>query len=448
LNHPLVWECMMKSGMFAIQASITIRRRPEPIPNDIPFLYGALFKHVLGEPRSEANQTLLRDNLGTMSGMMASKSWTDIIAQIEEKHVCAFIGDNGFSHYWIPLVFMMCRAEFARIASSNTDVMRGMFEFCIFRHFQTLMKGQDRTQAINEFLGISDESKQRVLPDDVAEPAIETIEFSRAVSPTGKFIGTFNWMFKLVCSTCSLIFEFNGLPLLTAESFQQMLAGSDFNAYQVFSIYVGLACNGENDRFDKENGGAYKWAIECSPEEFIGDAVAKIYREDYENAVKEKDARIQAKKESDFVENSSSSSFDEFAEGLSMIPPHHPLIPRLIELLSDSSCVERKDKITLFFLGECGSSTYNQGLIQVKYYKQFIDLGIFDEEEVASIKKRMSSWTRIVYLGSKKMLESIQEMVALILGDSQEQTQKSMKTSYWDTSILHLTQQHSPVLVL
>ena len=98
LNHPLVWECMMKSGMFAIQASITIRRRPETIPNDIPFLYGALFKHVLGEPRSEANRTLLRDILETMAGMMASKSWTDIIAQIEEKHVCAFVGDNGFSH--------------------------------------------------------------------------------------------------------------------------------------------------------------------------------------------------------------------------------------------------------------------------------------------------------------------------------------------------------------
>lgn len=402
LNHPLVWECMMKSGMFAIQASITIRRRPEPIPNDIPFLYGALFKHILGEPRSEANQRLLRDILETMAGMMASKSWTDIIAQIEEKHVCAFVGDNGFSHYWIPLVFMMCRVEFARIASSNADVMRGMFEFCIFRNFQTLMKGQDRAQAIAEFLGISDERKQRVLPDDVAEPALETIAFSREVRPTGKFIGTFKWMLELVRDTCSLIFEFNGLPLLTAESFQQMLAGgSDFGAYQVFSIYVGLACNGENDRFDKSNGGAYKWAIECSPEEFIGDVVAKIYREDYENAVKEKDARIQAQKESRFVEKSSSSSFDEFAEGLSMIPPHHSLIPKLIELLSDSSCVERKSKITLFFLGECGSSTYNQGLIQARYYKQFIDLGIFDEEEVASIKKRMSSWTRIDLLKRK-----------------------------------------------
>ena len=402
LNHPLVWECMRKSGMLDIQTSITIRRRPEPIPNDIPFLYGALVKHVLGEPRSEANQRLLRDILETMAGMMASKSWTDIIAQIEEKNVCAFVGDNGFSHYWIPLVFMMCRVEFARIASSNEDVMRGMFEFCIFRHFQTLMKGQDRTQAIAEFLGISDDSKQRVLPDDVAEPALETIEFSRTVIPTGKFIGTFNWMLKLVFSTCSLIFEFNGLPLLTAESFQQTLAGgSDFDAYQVFSIYVGLACNGENDRFDKSNCGAYKWAIECSPEEFIGDAVAKIYREDYENAVKEKDARIQAKKESDFVEKSSSISFEEFAEGLSMIPPHHTLIPQLIELLSDSLCVERKSKITLFFLGECGSSTYNQGLIQAKYYKQFIDLGIFDEEEVASIKKRMSSWTRIDLLKRK-----------------------------------------------
>ena len=402
LNHPLVWECMMKSGMFAIQTSITIRRRPEPIPNDIPFLYGALVKHVLGEPRSEANQRLLRNILETMAGMMASKSWTDIIAQIEEKNVCAFVGDNGFSHYWIPLVLMMCRVEFARIASSNEDVMRGMFEFCIFRHFQTLMKGQDRTQAIAEFLGISDDSKQRVLPDDVAEPALETIEFSRTVIPTGKFIGTFNWMLKLVFSTCSLIFEFNGFPLLTAESFQQTLAGgSDFDAYQVFSIYVGLACNGENDRFDKSNGGAYKWAIECSPEEFIGDAVAKIYREDYENAVKEKDARIQAKKESDFVENSLNMTFCEFAEGLSMIPPHHTLIPQLIELLSDSSCVERKSKITLFFLGECGSSTYNQGLIQTKYYKQFIDLGIFDEEETASIKKRMSSWTRIDLLKRK-----------------------------------------------
>ena len=396
LNHPLVWECMMKSGMFAIQSSITIRRRPEPIPNDIPFLYGALFKHVLGEQRSEANKTLLHDILETMAGMMASKSWTEIIAQIEEKHVCAMTGDNGFSHYWIPLVFMMCRVEFARIASSNANVMRGMFEFCIFRHFQTLMKGQDRTQAINEFLGISDELKQQVLPNDVAEPAIETIEFSRAVHPTGKFIGTFNWMLKLVRDTCSLIFEFNGLPLLTEEIFQQMLSGgSDFDAYQVFSIYVGLACNGENDRFDKSNGGAYKWAIECSPEEFIGDVVAKIYRDDYENAVKEKDARIQAQKESNFVENSPNMSFGEFAEGLSMIPPHHSLIPRLIELLSDSSCVEQKDKITLFFLGECRSLTYNQGLIQEKYYRQFIDLGIFDEEETASIKKRMSSWTRI-----------------------------------------------------
>jgi len=396
LNHPLVWECMRKSGMLDIQTSITIRRRPEPIPNDIPFLYGALVKHVLGEPRSEANQRLLRDILETIAGMMASKSWTDIIAQIEEKNVCAFVGDNGFSHYWIPLVFMMCRPEFARIASSNADVMRGMFDFCIFRHFQTLMKGQDRTQAINEFLGISDDRKQRVLPGDVAEPALETIVFSREVRPTGKFIGTFNWMLELVRDTCSLIFEFNGLPIPTAESFQQTLAGgSDFDAYQVFSIYVGLACNGENDRFDKSNGGAYKWAIECSPEEFISDVVAKIYREDYENSVKEKDARIQAKKESDFVEKSSSISFDEFAEGLSMIPPHHSLITRLIELMSDLSCVERKSKITLFFLGECGSSTYNQGLIQAKYYKQFIDLGIFDEEEVASIKKRMSSWTRI-----------------------------------------------------
>lgn len=402
LNHPLVWECMRKSGMLDIQTSITIRRRPEPIPNDIPFLYGALVKHVLGEPRSEANRTLLRDILETMAGMMASKSWTDIIAQIEEKHVCAFVGDNGFSHYWIPLVFMMCRPEFAKIASSNANVMRGMFEFCIFRHFQTLMKGQDRTQAIAEFLGISDDSKQRVLPDDVAEPALETIAFSREVCPTGKFIGTFKWMLELVRDTCSLIFEFNGLPLLTAESFQQMLAGgSDFDAYQVFSIYVSLACNGENDRFDKSNGGAYKWAIECSPEEFIGDVVAKIYREDYENAVKEKDARIQAQKESNFVENSINISFDEFAEGLSMIPPHHTLIPRLIELMCDSSCVEQKSKITLFFLGECGSSTYNQGLIQAKYYKQFIDLGIFDEEEIASIKKRMSSWTRIDLLKRK-----------------------------------------------
>jgi hypothetical protein len=402
LNHPLVWECMRKSGMLDIQTSITIRRRTEPVPNDVPFLYGALFKHVLEEPRSEANQTLLRDILETMAGMMASKSWTDIIAQIEEKHVCAFVGDNGFSHYWIPLVFMMCRVEFARIASSNADVLRGMFEFCIFRNFQTLMKGQDRTQAINKFLGISDDRKQLVLPDDVAEPALETIAFSREVRPTGKFIGTFNRMFKLVFSTCSLIFEFNGLPVPTAESFQQMLAGgSDFDAYQVFSIYVGLVCNGENDRFDKENGGAYKWAIECPLEEFIGDVVANIYREDYKKAVKEKDARIQAQKESNFVEQSSSSSFDEFAEGLSMIPPHHSLIPRLIEQLCEPSCIEQKDKITLFFLGECGSLTYNQGLIQAKYYKQFIDLGIFDEEEVASIKKRMSSWTRIDLLKRK-----------------------------------------------
>jgi len=396
LNHPLVWECMRKSGMLDIQTSITIRRRTEPVPNDIPFLYGALFKHVLGEPHSEANRTLLRDILETMAGMMASKSWTEIIAQIEEKHVCAFVGDNGFSHYWIPLVFMMCRAEFARIASSNADVLRGMFEFCIFRHFQTLMKGQDRTQAIAEFLGISDDSKQKVLPDDVQEPALETIVFSREVSPTGKFIGTFNRMLELVCSTCSFIFEFNGLPVPTEESFQQMLSGgSDFDAYQVFSIYVGLACNGENDRFDKSNGGAYKWAIECSHEEFIGDTVAKIYRDDYENAVKEKDARIQAQKESNFVEKSSSISFDEFAEGLSMIPPHHSLIPRLIELLCETSCIEQKDKITLFFLGECGYLTYNQGLIQAKYYRQFIDLGIFNEEETASIKKRMSSWKRI-----------------------------------------------------
>ena len=329
LNHPLVWECMMKSGMFAIQTSITIRRRTETIPNDIPFLYGALFKHVLDEPHSEANRTLLRDILETMAGMMASKSWTEIIAQIEEKNVCAFVGDNGFSHYWIPLVFMMCRVEFARIASSNADVLRGMFEFCIFRNFQTLMKGHDRKQAINEFLGISDDQKQKVLSDDVAEPPLETIAFSRAVHPTGKFI-TFNWMLNLVLDTCSLIFEFNGLPLLTEDIFQQMLAGgSDFDAYRVFSIYVGLACNGENDRFDKSNEGAYKWAIECSPKEFIGDVVAKIYCEDYENAVKEKDARIQAQKENNFVEKSSSSSFDEFSEGLSMIPPHHSLIPRL-----------------------------------------------------------------------------------------------------------------------
>lgn len=402
LNHPLVWECMMKSGMFAIQSSITIRRRTETIPNDSPFLYGAFFKHVLEEPRSEANQTLLRDILETMAGMMSSKSWTDIISQIEEKHVCAFVGDNGFSHYWIPLVLMMCRVEFARIASSNADVMRGMFEFCIFRNFQTLMKGQDRTQAINEFLGISDNRKQQLLPDDVDEPALETIVFSREVSPTGKFIGTFNWMLKLVRKTCSLIFEFNGLPVPTAESFQQMLAGgSDFDAYQVFSIYVGLACNGENDRFDKSNEGAYKWAIECSHEEFIGNVVAEIYRKDYEKAVKEKDARIEAQKESNFVEKSSSISFDKFAEGLSMIPPHHSLIPRLIEQLCDPACTEQKDKITLFFIGECGSSTYNQGLIQAKYYKQFIDLGIFDEEEVASIKKKMSSWTRIDLLKKK-----------------------------------------------
>jgi hypothetical protein len=412
LNHPLVWECMRKSGILDIQASITIRRRPEPIPNDIPFLYGALLNHVLGEPRSEANRTLLRDILETMAGMMASKSWTEIIAQIEEKHVCAFVGDNGFSHYWIPLVFMMCRAEFARIASSNADVLRGMFDFCIFRNFQTLMKGRDRAQAIAEFLGISDDLKQQVLPDDVAEPALETIVFSRAVRPTGKLIGTFKWMLKLVRDTCSLIFEFNGLPVPTAESFKQTLAGgSDFDAYQVFSIYVGLACNGENDRFDKSNGGAYKWAIACSHEEFIGDVVAKIYRDDYENAVKEKDVRIQAQKESNFVENSPNMSFNEFAEGLSMIPPHHTLIPRLIELLSDSTCVERKRKITLFFLGECGSSTYNQGLIQAKYYKQFIDLGIFDEEEIAYIKKRMSSWTRIDLLKRKANESSFKNQV-------------------------------------
>ena len=397
LNHPLVWECMRKSGMLDIQTSITIRRRTETIPNDIPFLCGALFKHVLGEPHSEANRTLLRDIFDTMSGMMASKSWTEIIAQIEEKHVCAFTGDNGFSHYWIPLVLMMCRAEFARIASSNADVLRGMFDFCIFRHFQTLMKGQDRSQAINEFLGISDDRKQLVLPDDEVEPALETIVFSREVRPTGKFIGTFNWMLELVRNTCSLIFEFNGLPIPTTESFQQMLSGgSDFNAFMAFSIYVGLVCNGENDRFDKSNGGTYKWAIACS-----GDIVAKIYREDYEKAVKEKDARIEAQKKSRFVEQSSSSSFESFAEGLSMIPPHHTLIPRLIELMSDSSCVERKSKITLFFLGECGSLTYNQGLIQARYYKQFIDLGIFNQEETASIKKRMSSWKRMDCLLAK-----------------------------------------------
>jgi hypothetical protein len=402
LNHPLVWECMRKSGMLDIQTSITIRRRTEPIPNDGPFLYGALFKHVLGEQRSEANRTLLRDTLDTIAGMMASKSWTEIIGILEEKNVCAFVGDNGFSHYWIPLVFMMCRAEFARIASANADVLRGMFEFCIFRNFQTLMKGQDRTQAINEFLGISDDKKQQVLSDDDPEPALETIVFSRAVRPTGKFIGTFNWMLELVRDTCSLIFEFNGLPILTAESFQQMLAGdSDFGVYQVFSIYVGLTCNGENDRFDKENGGTYKWAIECSHEEFIGDRIADIYRQDYQNRVKEKNARIQAQKESRFVERVGIIPFASFAEGLSMIPPHHLLIPRMIELLCELSCVERKSKITLFFLGECGSLTYNQGMIQSKYYRQFIDLGIFNEEETASIKKRMSSWKRIDLLQRK-----------------------------------------------
>ena len=402
LNHPLVWECMKKSGILDIQTSITIRRRTEPIPNDSPFLYGALFKYVLGEPRSEANRTLLRDILDTMSGMMASKSWTEIIGMIEEKHVCAFVGDNGFSHYWIPLVFMMCRAEFARIASANADVLRGMFEFCIFRNFQTLMKGQDRTQTINEFLGISDDQKQLVLSDDDPEPALETIVFSREVRPTGKFIGTFNWMLELVRDTCSLIFEFNGLPVPTAESFQQTLAGSsDFDTYQVFSIYVGLACNGENDRFDKENGGTYKWAIKCSHEEFIGDRIADIYRQDYQNSVKEKNARIQAQKESRFVEKSSTISFGKFAEGLSMIPPHHSLIPRLIELLCEPSCLEQKDKIILFFLGECGSLTYNQGMIQSKYYKQFIGLSIFDEDETASIKKRMSSWTQINLLKAK-----------------------------------------------
>lgn len=402
LNHPLVWECMKKSGILDIQTSITIRRRTEPIPNDSPFLYGALFKYVLGEPRSEANRTLLRDILDTMAGMMASKSWTEIIGMIEEKNVCAFVGDNGFSHYWIPLVFMMCRAEFARIASENPDVLRGMFEFCIFRHFQTLMKGHDRTQTINEFLGISDVQKQQVLPDDDPEPALETIVFSRAVQPTGKFIRTFNWMLELVHDTCSLIFEFNGLPILDFVSFQQTLSGgSDFDAYRVFSIYVGLSCNGENDRFDKENGGTYKWAIECSHEEFIGDCIAKIYREDYQKCVKEKDARIQAQKESQFVEKSSTISFGEFAEGLSMIPPHHSLIPRLIELLCEPSCLEQKDKIILFFLGEYGSLTYNQGMIQSKYYKQFIGLGIFDEDETASIKKRMSSWTQINLLKAK-----------------------------------------------
>lgn len=402
LNHPLVWECMRKSGMLDIQTSITIRRRTEPIPNDCPFLYGALFKHVLGEQRSEANRTLIHDILETIAGMMASKSWTEIIGMIEEKNVCAFVGDNGFSHYWIPLVFMMCRVEFTRIASENADVLRGMFEFCIFRHFQTLMKGQDRNKTINEFLGISDDQKQQVLPDDIPEPALETIVFSREVRPTGKFIGIFNWMLKLVYKTCSHIFDFYGLPAQTFEQFQQTLSGgSDFDAYQVFSIYVGLACNGENDRFDKSNGVAYKWAIECSHEEFIGDIVAKIYRDDYENSVKEKDARIQAQKESKFVEKSSTISFDEFAEGLSMIPPHHHLIPRLIELLCEPSCIEQKDKITLFFLGECGSLTYNQGMIQSKYYKQFIGLAIFDEDETASIKKRMNSWKRMDLIQAK-----------------------------------------------
>jgi hypothetical protein len=402
LNHPLVWECMMESGMFAIQASITIRRRPEPIPNDIPFLYGALFKHVLEKPRSEANQRLLCDILETMAGMMSSKSWTEIISMIEEKHVCAFVGDNGFSHYWIPLTFMMCRVEFARIASTNSDVLRGMFDFCIFRHFQTLMKGQDRSQAINEFLGISDDHKQKTLPDDIPEPALETIMFSREVNPTGKKIIEFKRMLELVYTTCSLIFEFNDLPVLTLESFQQILAsGSNFDAYEVFSIYVGLVCNGENDRFDKANGAVYKWTIECSHKEFIGDVVAKIYREDYEKLVKEKDARIQAKKESDFIEQSSTITFDEFSKDLSMIPPHHLLIPRLIELLSTPSCIEQKRKITLFFLGECDTSIYNQGLIQAKYYRQFIDLCIFNEEETSSIKKKMSSWTRMDLLKRK-----------------------------------------------
>ena len=405
LNHHLVWECMMKSGMLTIQSSITIRRRTESIPNDIPFLYGALFKHVLEEPRSEANQRLLRDILETMAGMMSSKSWTEIVGMIEEKHVCAFVGDNGFSHYWIPLVLMMCRIEFAKIASSNPDVLRGMLEFCIFRHFQTLMKGQDREQAIVEFLGISDDCKQQVLPDNVAEPAMETITFSREVRPTGKFIGIFNWLLELVRDTCSLIFEFNGLPVPTAESFQQILAdGSDFDTYQVFSIYVGIVCNGENDRFDKENGGTYKWAIECSHEEFIGDRIADIYRKEYQNSVNEKNARIQAQKESRFVERVGIIPFASFAEGLSIIPPHHQLVPRLIELLCEPSCIEQKDKITLFFLGESGSLTYNQGMIQSKYYKQFIGLGIFDQDETASIKKRMSSWKRMDLI-QKKMCD-------------------------------------------
>jgi hypothetical protein len=396
LNHPLVWECMKKSGMLDIQTSITIRRRTEPIPNDSPFLYGALFKYVIGKSSSEANRILLRDILDTMSGMMASKSWTEIIEMIEQKHVCAFVGDNGFSHYWISLTFMMCRREFAGIASTNPDVLRGMLDFCIFRHFQTLMKGQDRDKTINEFLGILNEHKQQVLPDDVPEPALETIVFSREVRPTGKFIGIFNWMLKLVYKTCSCIFEFYGLPAQTFEQFQQTLAGSsDFDAFMVFSIYVGLVCNGENDRFDKENGGTYKWGITCSYEEFIGDRIADIYRQDYQKCVKEKDARIQSQKESNFVESVGIIPFASFAEGLSMIPPHHPLIPRLIELLCEPSCVERKDKIALFFLGECSSLTYNQGMIQSKYYRQFIDLGIFNEDETASIKKRMSSWTKI-----------------------------------------------------
>jgi hypothetical protein len=402
LNHPLVWECMKKSGILDIQASITIRRRTEPIPNDVSFLYGALFNYVIGEPRSEANRTLIHDILETMAGMMASKSWTEIIGIIEEKHICAFTGENGFSHYSNPLTFMMCRAEFARIASTNSDVLRGIFEFCIFRHFQTLMKGQDRTQTINEFLGISDDRKQLVLPDDVPEPELETIVFSCEIRPTGKFIGTFNWMLKLLYDTFSLIFEFNGLFVPTADSFQQILSGgSDFDAYRVFSIYVGLVCNGENDRFDKKNGVTYKWAIECSHKEFIRNVVAKIYSEDYQKSVKEKDSRIQAQKESRFVEKSSTISFDEFAEGLSMIPPHHPLIPRLIELLCEPSCLEQKDKIILFFLGECGSLIYNQGMIQSKYYKKFIGLDIFDEDETASIKKRMSSWTQINLLKAK-----------------------------------------------
>ena len=53
-----------------------------------------------------------------------------------------------------------------------------------------------------------------------------------------------------------------------------------------------------------------------------------------------------------------------------------------------------------------------------------------------------------LYYAQKVAMTKIPEMVALISEDSQEQTQKGMRLSYWDMSILHLTLLHSPVLVL